>query len=162
MATDRDLLRHTLAVLAYRATRTLSGAPASFASFRTGEGTWTPLHLVTHLADLMAWATTVARGEPKYVDSTPTGWHNEVRRFFAMLQTLDDHLAGPQPLERGVERLFAGPIADALSHVGQLAMLRRMAGCPIATESYYRADIRTGVVGIEQPEAAYTFTRPPV
>ncbi len=162
MATDRDLLRHSLAVLAYRAAKPLRDAPPGFASYPTGAGAWTPLHLVTHLADLMAWACTAVRGKAKYEDSPPTTWEREIARFFGNLAELDAYVATDQALASGCEKLLAGPIADALTHVGQLAMLRRMAGAPIVAESYYRADIRAGAVGAIQPPPVYSFTRPPV
>jgi len=160
--TDRDLLRHSLAVLAYRAAKPLRGAPATFAQFSTGVGTWTPLHLATHLADLMAWAVTVVRGAPAYRDSVPSTWDAEIARFFAGLGELDAHLAKGLPVDGGCERLLAGPIADALTHVGQLAMLRRMAGVPIVAESYYKAAIEPGRVGFDQAAPVRPFTRPPV
>jgi hypothetical protein len=156
---DRGLLRHALAVLAYRAGKCLRDAPPEFARFSTGDGAWRPLHLATHLADLMAWAVTVVRGVPEYQDSTPAGWDEEVARFYARLAELDAHLAGDAPVEGGCERLLAGPVADALTHVGQLAMLRRMAGVPVVAESFYRAEIVTGRVGREQAEPVRVFVR---
>jgi hypothetical protein len=162
MATDRDLLRHGLAVLAYRAAKPLRDPPPGFAAYSTGPGAWTPLHLVTHLADLIAWANTAVRGKAKYQDSTPATWEHESARFFAQLAELDAYVASDQPLASTCERLLAGPLADALTHTGQLAMLRRMAGAPIVAESYFRADIVAGAVGPEQPPPVYSFTRPPV
>lgn len=149
-------------MLAYRAAKPLRGAPAAFAGFSTGAGAWTPLHLVTHLADLMAWAVTLVRGAPAYQDSKPTSWEGESARFFAGLAALDTHLQQGLPVAGGCERLLAGPIADALTHVGQLAMLRRMAGAPITAESYYKAEITTGRVGLDQAPPVRPFTRPPV
>lgn len=159
---DRELLRHALAVLAYRASKTLRDAPTEFASYSTGPGAWTPLHLVTHLADLLAWAVTVVRGAPAYQDSKPQSWDAEVERFLARLAELDAHFASELPIDGGCERLFAGPIADALTHVGQLALLRRMSGAPVVAESFYRAQIETGRVGLDQAPPVRTFTRPPV
>jgi hypothetical protein len=49
-----------------------------------------------------------------------------------------------------MEKLIQGPLADALTHVGQLAMLRGMAGVPVRPESYPRAEIVVGRVGIDQ------------
>src|SRR5688572_3459479 len=162
MATDRELLRHGLAVLAYRAAKPLRDAPATFATFTAGAGGWTALQLVTHLADLMAWAVTAVREQARYQDSVPTDWDTECRRFFGHLAELDEHVGSERPVVCSLERLLAGPIADALTHVGQLALLRRLARCPIVAESYFRADIRTGVVGPEQSAPVFAFTRPPV
>jgi len=47
--------------------------------------------------------------------------------FSPALKKFDDYLASEKPLQAPAEKLFQGPIADALTHVGQIAMLRRMA-----------------------------------
>ena len=91
----------------------------------------------------------LARGEKTWNDATPQSWEREVARFFDGLQRLDQQLASTE-LQCKPERLFQGPIADALTHVGQLAMLRRLAGSPVRGENYFRADIAAGRVGAEQ------------
>jgi hypothetical protein len=92
----------------------------------------------------------MAKGEAAWHDSKPLAWDAEVARYFASLKEFDDYLASPQPLHSPAEGLFQGPIADALTHIGQLAMLRRLAGCPIKGENYFKAEIATGRVGAEQ------------
>jgi hypothetical protein len=158
---DRDLLRHSLAVLAYRAGKPLRSAPPSFATFSTGAGAWTPVGLVAHLADLMEWALTIVQGAQRYQEGKPGAWDVEVQRFWRALAAFDAWLAAEKPIDGGCERLLAGPIADALTHTGQLAMLRRMAGVPIQAESYYVAEIKSGQVGPEQPPPVKPFTRKP-
>jgi hypothetical protein len=156
--TDLELLRHTAATLAYRAGKAMRGAPASFADFKPGPTTKTPVEIVAHMGDLFDWALTMVQGEPKWNSATPQGWDKEVARFFASLKKFDTALAiGPVKFE--LTRIFQGPIADALTHTGQLAMLRRLAGCPMKGESYARADIVAGRVGIDQtpPEPKYEF-----
>jgi hypothetical protein len=150
MATDaqRELLRHTLATLAYRGGKTVRGAPASFAEFN-GTGR-TPAQILAHLGDLLDWALSMADGSRQWHDSTPLPWEKEAERFFAALKKFDAYLASDQPLQAPVEKLFQGPVADALTHVGQLAMLRRLAGAPIVGENYFVADIAVGRVGAEQ------------
>ena len=146
----RALLRHTLATLAYRAAKTLRGAPPTFAEYRAAPGSRTPVEILAHMGDLLDWALHLARGHHVWQDSPPRPWDDEVKRFFAALRACDDFLASDERLGFLPGRLFQGPIADALWHTGQLAMLRRMAGAPIRGESYFKADIEVGRVGPEQ------------
>ncbi len=146
----RQLLRHTVATVAYRGGKALRGAPESFGSFKIGDGTRTPVKIIAHVGDLFDWALTLARGEQAWRDSNPLPWNEEVERFFASLQKFDDFLASSEPLHTSVEMLFQGPVADALSHIGQIAMLRRLASAPIRAENYSKAEIVAGRVGPEQ------------
>jgi hypothetical protein len=154
---SRQLLRHTLATLAYRAGKTLRGAPESFAAFSTGEKGRTPANILAHMGDLFDWALSIAQGKQAWNDSTPLAWPQEVERFFRTLKTFDDYLASAAPLAASAEKLFQGPIADALTHTGQIAMLRRMAGCPMRGENYFRAEIAIGRVGQDQPAPVREF-----
>lgn len=153
---DHDLLRHALAVLAYRGGKSLRGAKPEFAAYDTGGG-HTPLVILAHLGDLLDWALTHARGEPKWVSAPLATWDEQVPRFFASLAALDAQLASGEPLRCDAGRLFAGPLADALTHVGQLMMLRRMSGDPVYGENYFVADIATGRVGPDQAPPVRNF-----
>ena len=148
MSSDRALLRHTLATLAYRAAKALRDAPPEFASY-DGAGR-TPIEIVAHIGDLMEWGLSMANGTRKWHETEPGSWDAECGRFFAALKSFDDFLASDAPIGCDVNRLFQGPIADSLTHVGQIAMLRRIAGTPMRGESYYRAEIVAGRVGAEQ------------
>ena len=53
--------------------------------------------------------------------------------------------------------MFQGPIADALTHIGQIGMMRRMAGAPVRGENYFKADIAAGRVGAEQSAPRFEF-----
>jgi len=152
MSTDstRQLLRHTVATVAYRAGKALRGSPNHFSSFHIGDKTRTPAQILAHMGDLFDWALSIAQGKPAWHDSTPLPWNAEIARFFAALKKFDDHLASAQPLHGSAEGLFQGPVADALNHIGQIAMLRRLGGSPIMGENYFRADIAAGRVGPEQ------------
>ena len=154
---SRQLLRHTLATLAYRAGKTLRDAPESFATFNTGEKGRTPAHILAHMGDLFDWALSIAQGKQAWHDSEPLPWSQEVARFFTSLQAFDDYLASGAPLAATTEKLFQGPVADALTHTGQMAMLRRMAGCPMRGENYYRAEIVAGRVGKDQAAPKQEF-----
>jgi len=153
----RDLLRHCLATVAYRGGKTLKDAPDSFANFRSSESTRTPVQILGHLGDLFDWALSMAKGAEAWHDSKPLPWHDETHRFFASLHSFDTYLAGDESLHASPEKLFQGPVADALNHIGQLAMLRRMAGAPIKGENYFMAEISAGRVGQDQPKPKREF-----
>ncbi len=159
MSPDPSLisLRHTVATLAYRGGKTLRGAPASFAGFEVSPGTRTPAQILAHIGDLLDWALMLADGKHAWHDSTPLPWEQEVARFFRGLAAFDARLASAAPLGFPAEKLFQGPIADALTHVGQIAMLRRLAGAPMKGENYFRAEISVGRVGPEQAAPAREF-----
>jgi hypothetical protein len=152
MASDpmRDLFRHTVATLAYRGGKAVRGAPPDFAAYRASETTRTPVQILAHIGDLLDWSLSVAKGAEEWHNSAPLPWDREVQRFFAALARCDAYLASDAPLHESAEKLFQGPIADALTHVGQIAMLRRMAGCAMKGENYHRAEIAAGRVGPEQ------------
>src|SRR5215475_11327997 len=146
----RDLLRHCLATIAYRAGKVLRDVPDSFAKFQPPEKARTPEQILTHMGDLQDWALSMTSGNPAWKDSQPLPWPQEVQRFFTTLKRFDDFLAGDEQLHASPEKLFQGPVADTLNHVGQMAMLRRLAGFPMKGENYFKADIATGRVGPEQ------------
>jgi hypothetical protein len=151
--TDLELLRHTVATLSYRAAKTMRDAPAEFADFKPGPSSKTPVQVVAHMGDLFDWAISMLAGDWKWHDSSPLPWQQECDRFFRTLKAFDDGLASGQPIKADPTKLFQGPIADALTHTGQLAALRRLADCPMKGESYARADIVIGRIGLGQTPA---------
>lgn len=148
--TKREMLRHTVATLAYRGAKAVRGATASFASFKASETTRTPAQILAHIGDLLDWALSIASGQETWHNSEPLSWDKEVERFHTALKSFDEYLASAGKLDASCERLFQGPIADALTHVGQIAMLRRIAGEPMKGENYSRARIEAGRVGADQ------------
>ncbi len=145
------MLRHTLATLAYRCGKAMRGAPADFSAFRAAPGTRAAGEIQAHISDLLDWALHLADGRQVWHDSEALGWDQGAARFFAAAEALDRRLAASDsPLACTEELLFQGPIADALSHTGQIALLRRMADAPIRGENYYAAEIAAGRVGSEQ------------
>jgi hypothetical protein len=153
----REMLRHCVATLAYRGGKVLRGVSDEFPGYRCAESSRTPSEIVAHLGDLLDWALSMASGKQTWKDSKTLPWQDGADRFFAALTALDQYLASDEPLEVSEEKLFQGPVADALTHVGQLAMLRRMAGLPIRGENYFKADIEVGRVGAEQKPARMEF-----
>jgi hypothetical protein len=153
----RELLRHTLATLAYRGGKAVRHAPEGFAEFQAGEGVRTPGQILVHLGDLFDWALSIAMGQQKWQDSKPLPWEQEVERFFTALKKFDDFLASSEPARVPLEKLFQGPVADALSHIGQIAILRRIARAPIKGENYYVAEIEAGRVGADQAKPKREF-----
>lgn len=148
----RGLLRHAVAVVAYRGAKALRGAPADFGAFKPEPGVTTrePIRILAHVNDLYDWALWMVKGQWTWNDSTPGTWESEVARFHAGLAAFDAYLESDAPLGHSAERLMAGPIADSLTHIGQINMLRRMAGSPVKGESYARAEIVAGRVGPNQ------------
>jgi hypothetical protein len=157
------LLRHAVATVAYRGGKAVRGAPASFASFRAGEDTRTPVQILAHVGDLFDWALGLADGRHVWRDATPLPWDEEVARFFAALERFDARLARAEaqdasdPLGNSPEKIFQGPIADALTHIGQINMLRRIAAAPVKGENYFKADIAAGRVGADQSTPKVEF-----
>ena len=148
--TARALLRHAVATLAYRGGKAVRDVPPGVATFRAGETSRSPVEILAHVGDLLDWAVSLAKGERRWSDSAPLPWEQEAARFFAGLARFDALLASHEPLTVAAEKLFQGPIADALTHVGQIAMLRRLAGAPVRGENYLLAEIVAGRVGPDQ------------
>ena len=146
----RELLRHAVATIAYRGGKAVRGVPASFATFQAAATARTPARLLAHIGDLFDWALTIAEGKQEWHDSTPLEWDREVDRFFETLARFDAYLASDAPLANSAEQIFQGPLADALTHVGQLTMLRRLSGAVMRSENYFRADVQVGRIGPSQ------------
>jgi hypothetical protein len=149
-ADARAALRQLAATLAYRAAKVLRDAPETFGNASFGDATRRPVRIVGHLADLMAWGVSIAKGATTWKAEGGDDWQTEVTRFFDGLAALDCELAADGPFAGSIEQIIQGPLADALTHVGQLAMLRGMAGAPIRPESYAKAEIVAGRVGLDQ------------
>jgi hypothetical protein len=154
---QRTLLRHMLATLAYRAGKALRGSPPGFGEMRVEDSLRSPGEILAHMGDLLDWGLSLAGGEKKWHAAAPLPWEQEVARFFAALAAFDGWLASGAPCAVPAEKLFQGPIADSFQHVGQIAMLRRMAGKPVRGENYFRADIAAGRVGAEQAPPGLEF-----
>jgi hypothetical protein len=147
---NRSLLRHAVATLAYRGGKALRGAPENFAAFRAGDTARTPAEILAHIGDLLDWALSLAKGKQSWHNSKPASWQQGSKRFFTALKAFDTYLASKKSLGCSAEKLFQGPVADALTHVGQISMLRRLAGAPVRAENYLLAQIKVGSVGSKQ------------
>ena len=156
---DRDSLslRHTVATLAYRAAKALRDAPEDFSDFRPAEGSRSAGEILAHVCDLFDWALSQARGEEKWKNSKPRSWDEDTARFFVALTAFDKYLATGEPLLARPEKLFQGAIADALTHVGQINMLRRLAGSSVLGENYSVAHIEVGGTTAKQKKAVFEF-----
>ena len=146
-SSKRDFLRHTIATLAYRSGKVLRSVPDDFGSFRISPGSRSAGEILAHMGDLMDWVLSQAKGAETWNPVAPRTWEQDVVRFFDGLNTLDQHLASSTPLGLPEENLYQGGVADALTHVGQIALLRRLAGSVILPENYAAADIAAGRVG---------------
>jgi|ERR1700692_65473 hypothetical protein len=146
----RSLLRHTLATIAYRGGKAIRNAGPSFGEYGSPDTSRTPGKILAHIGDLMDWGLAMCEGRREWHDSSPLAWEKECERFFAAVKKFDDYLASDKPLQVSAEKLFQAPIADALTHIGQIAMLRRMARVPMKSEYYVIAEITAGRVGPDQ------------
>ena len=140
----REVLRHMVATVAYRGGLAVTDAPEDFAEFRAHETTRTPGEILAHIGDLLEGSLHLVKGEMVYLTSAPLSWEEEVKRFFSAVKKFDSYLASEAPLACPVEQLIQGPVGDALTHVGQIVMLRRMAGKPIEGGEYFTANIVPG------------------
>ena len=143
MTTDlkRELFRHLVATLAFRTRLAVLDSPPDFALFKVGEPIRTPGEILAHIGDLLEGSLYLMSGKLVILNSAPLPWEDEVQRFFSTIKEFDAYLASGAPLAQPLEKIIQGPIADALTHVGQIVMLRRVAGSPIQIEGYFTADI---------------------
>ncbi|MGH7619277.1 MAG: hypothetical protein ACREPM_18835 [Gemmatimonadaceae bacterium] len=153
----RDLLRHTVATVAYRGGKAVRGAPADFSAFRAAASSRSAGEILAHVGDLYDWAWCLAKGEHTWSRAPVGAWDADVERFFTVLGRFDAYLASAQPLGRSAEELFQGPVADSLTHIGQISMLRRLAGAPVRGENYFKAEIVRGRVGAGQAASRVEF-----
>jgi hypothetical protein len=143
-------LRHAVATLAYRGAKVLRDAPADFSSFRPGDGSRSAGEILAHIGDLLDWVLSQAKGQERWRNSKPKSWSEDSERFFAGLAAFDEYLGSDAELHASAEKLFQGAVADALTHVGQIAMLRRLAGSRVRGENYSKAKIAAGRTGPNQ------------
>lgn len=157
---DRSIsLRHTLATLAYRASKTIRDAPDGFSGFRPAEGSRSAGEILAHMCDLMDWVLTQARGRERWRNSKPREWQEDADRFFSGLTAFDEYLASGAAMKIAPERAFQGAVADAFTHTGQIAMLRRLAGARVRAENYSRAKIAAGRTGQSQQKPVSEYGR---
>jgi len=149
-ARETALLRHTLATMAYRAEKVLRDPPEGLATHRIGERSRTAGEILGHLGDLMTWAVEMTEGRWTWRAAGTGDWNADVDRFFDQVARLDAALAAGAPEAHPAGVIFQGPIADALTHVGQIAMLRGQLGAPVRPESFAKARIEIGRVGRDQ------------
>lgn len=155
---ERAALRHMLATIAYRGGKVLRDAPDGFGATTAGAGTRTAVEILAHVGDLFDWGLALAaEGEHRWSDTRSDDWEGQVARFFAGIAAVDAHLASGASIARPAGRLMQGPFADALTHIGQLAMLRRIAGSPVRGENYFKAEVEIGRVGADQAPPVREF-----
>jgi len=148
MDDQRELIRHFIATLSYRLKKAAQGAPETFGEFKQGEAR-KPVEILHHINDMLRFANGRFRAQATQIIAKGT-WADELNIFKQQLGDLDNALQ-ELPLKgvlngkpMSMEQLFQGPLCDCMTHVGQIAFLRRLAGSPVATENYVRAEIRPG------------------
>lgn len=142
----RELLRHLVATLAFRGGIAVSDAPKNFSEFRAGDTARSAGEILAHIGDLVQGSLFLMQGEFVHLQSPVQSWAEDAKRFFAAAREFDSYLASDAPLAQPIEKILQGPIADALTHVGQIVMLRRLARKPIRAESYFTAEIKAGEI----------------
>jgi hypothetical protein len=142
----REFLRHLVATLAFRGGVAVTDAPENFSEFRAGETMRSAGEILAHIGDLLQGSLILMKGEFVYLQSPAQSWAQDVKRFFSAVEEFDSFLASDAPLAQPVEKIVQGPISDALTHVGQIVLLRRLAGEPIQSEAYFTAEIKAGEV----------------
>ena len=145
----REVLRHLVATIAYRGGIAILDAPKNFAIFRAHETTRTPGEILAHIGDLLEGSLYLVKGELVHLTSAPLPWEQESARFFSAVKKFDIYLESAAPLAHPVEQFIQGPIGDALTHIGQIVMLRRMAGKPVLVKRYFTAEIVAGQINEE-------------
>jgi hypothetical protein len=149
---QRKLLRHFLAALAYRTQKALRGAPEGFDKFRAGSQVRTPHELIIHMTSVLGYARTFFIGGT-FPQPPLTDWEKDINAFHELLKDLGKHLDSEVPLgDTTEERVLQGPLSDAMTHAGQLAMLRRLEGSPVPPENFIKADIRSDNLSLNQPD----------
>jgi hypothetical protein len=140
----RELLRHLLATVAFRSRVALKDAPPNFAHFRVAESSRTPAETLAHIGDLIIGSKYLLQGEVVLLRSEPLSWDDEIARFYLAVNDLDSLLDSNATLANPIERMVQGPIGDALTHVGQIIMLRRIFGSPVREAQYFTAEVVPG------------------
>jgi hypothetical protein len=140
----RQLLRHLLGTIDFRLSVAIVDAPDGFADFSLASDVRTPGEILAHIGDLIEGSLCILKNEMRYLNTPPSDWNADVERIRRLTRELDEYLASDAQLAVPVEKLIQGPFGDALTHVGQLVMLRRAAGSPIAQVGYFEAEIVPG------------------
>lgn len=146
-----------VATIAYRGGKAIRNAPEGFGDVSAGADSRSAVEILAHIGDLFVWAHGLAEGEHRWSASDSRDWDAQVQRFYDGLAAVDERLASDEPLERPAHRLLQGPLADALTHIGQIALLRRLAESPVRGENYFKAEVESGRVGPEQNPPVFEF-----
>jgi hypothetical protein len=151
MSDKKEMLRHFVASIAYHATKEIQDVPNSYPEFNAGQGVRTPRQILHHITGVLTYAHSFFEDyDTTYFESQP--WEVEVNCFYDILHKLDKSFQEKSPREVSEEQLLQGPLSDAMAHIGQLLMLRRLSGSPVPSENFIFADIMKGVVGPDQPD----------
>ena len=150
MVDERDCLRHFLASIAYHATKAIKDPPENYPELDVGNGARTPRRILHHITGVLTYAHSFyTHYETTWFKEEP--WEQEIENFYSILERLDASITETDPREVSHLQLLQGPFSDSMAHVGQLLMLRRIAGSPVPSENFIYADIRCGAVGRSQP-----------
>lgn len=139
-----ETLRCYLAGLVFRFEHVTAGTGEEFAKFEAGHGVRTPQQIVRHMTGLVLLARDqfeeVAGRRPE-----PLPWPEEKSRFVATVWDFDTLVSKGSGLREdrsipSMAHVWNGPLSDLMTHVGQLATLRRLAGDPVPAVRYSQVD----------------------
>lgn len=149
--TDRELIRHFIASIAYHATKAIANAPEKYPELELGYGVRTPRQILHHMTGVLTYSHSFYE---KYETThfSDKDWIGEVKHFYEILEKLDRSVEEGNPVGVSLEQILQGPLSDAMAHTGQLLMIRRIAGSPVSAENFIYADIQKGIVGPNQPK----------
>ena len=147
------ILRHMVATIAYRSSRSLRDGPPGFSDVRLPGESKSAAELLLHMTNVLAFALATVTNTDR-IRHEPLEWSGEVDRFYSQLGDLDSKLAGTVEIEPEMDlRLVQGPLSDVLTHIGQLHAMRRASGAPIAATNYIKAEIHIGCTSLmKQPD----------
>lgn len=151
MDQKQTLLQHFLAALAYRTQKALRGAPPEFASFRAAPKVRTPHELIRHMDGVLGYSRTFFIGGAYRAPEFPD-FRAAIAHFHETLADVALHIErGTDLREVTPEILLQGPFSDAMTHAGQIALLRRLAGHAVPPENFVFAEINVKNLGPDQP-----------
>lgn len=134
------IILHLLDTLIYRFRSSVSKVDASFGNFEIGHGVRSPIEILYHMRGVIYYGNKAITD--KRTEMSPIlSWDEEVALFLESVERLKENISNAQFSEETAFRMVQGPISDALTHVGQLAMLSRVHGHPIDKENFFKADI---------------------
>ncbi len=140
MNQNSHFIQHFLKVLSYRFEKAIHNAAESYPKHASGHGIRTPLELLGHMNGVLEFAISSLKNQPRR-NIPEQSWQEQITLYYEKLKELNQLMQENSFDTDTLERILQGPLADAMTHIGQLAMMRRLANSAIAGENYFAADM---------------------